>query len=103
MKQLFKKSVVLLAILVGLSSCEGYRCARGMVLDADTKLPIDSVNCIVISGTKSQLTKADGKFSVCNNMGGCMPCKPIEIKFSKQGYKDLVVVNPTDTVFYLAR
>jgi len=85
------------------SSCEGYRCTHGVILDASSKLPLDSVLCVVVSGSKSQLTKADGKFGLCNNMGGCMPCKPIEIRFTKTGYQDLVVVNPTDTLFYLRR
>jgi len=86
-------------------SCEGYRCAEGTICDSETNQPIDSVKCEVLSGKTIQFSDSNGKYSVCNNFGGCVPkCKDIEVSFSKTGYKTKTVTNPkTGSVIYLDR
>lgn len=82
------------AVLVFLSGCEGYRCGDGTVLDADTRLPLDSVFCEVLTGSEQMVTDSSGDFSLCNPFGGCMPCPDIEIEFSRAGYSSQLVTNP---------
>ena len=87
------------------SSCEGYKTVHGQILDSVTKLPLDSVKCEVLTAT-DQTVYADsqGKFLARNNVGGCVPrCKDITIRLSKDKYNEQILINPTDTVFYLIR
>jgi hypothetical protein len=91
--------------LFSICSCEGFRCADGTVVEKQTGLRLDSVECIVISGGPGTLTDTAGSFSVCNYMGGCVPrCKDIEVKFVKKGYKSTQLVNPIPgSVIYLEK
>jgi len=76
------------------SSCEGYRCAEGIVIDASTNLPLDSVFCNVKTGKETMYTDTIGRFEVCNQFGGCVPdCKDIIVEFSKNGYKTILLKN----------
>lgn len=89
---------------VSLTSCEGYRSVHGIVKDKTTSLPIDSVFCKALTSDAQFYTDSSGKFGLKNRMGGCVPhCKDIIIQFTKKGYKDLTLTNPTDTIFYLER
>jgi len=86
------------------SGCEGSRAARGQVIDRATAKPIDSVKCEVLTGQQQSYTDSNGHFSVSNPFGSCVPkCKDIVIRLSKQNYKDIVITNPRDTIFYLDR
>jgi len=86
-------------------SCEGELCADGTICDIKTKKPIDSVRCAVLSGTQVEFSDSIGKYSVCNDFGGCVPkCPDIEIEFSKTGYETKVVTNPKPKdVIYLKK
>ncbi|WP_229743183.1 hypothetical protein [Hymenobacter qilianensis] len=97
-----------------LVGCEGYRHVRGVVLDQQTKVPLDSVRCetfnphIMALGSfdsnDPQYSDPHGAFDVTGEFGGCVPeCPDILVRFSKKGYKTLQLVNPTDTIFYLTR
>lgn len=101
MKNKIVKRVFGIFIIFGLlfiTSCEGYRCGDGTVLDSVTKEPIDSVLCKVLTGSEEQFTDSVGAFSVCNDFGGCVPdCGDIEIEFSKTGYKTEKITNPNGT------
>ena len=86
------------------TSCEGYKCGTGHVVDKLTSKPLDSVFCEAITGVQTQYTDSAGTFELCNRMSGCVPqCKDISIQFSKPGYKTIVVENPEDAVIYLER
>jgi hypothetical protein len=98
-------------IAMALTSCEGYRHVRGVVLDGKTKLPLDSVLCQAVNPHQMQegpfssaYTDRRGAFEVTGPFGGCMSeCPDITVRLSKQGYKTLQLLNPADTTFYLVR
>lgn len=88
--------LLLFATVLFLTSCEGYRCADGIVKDKLTNLPLDSVLInVTSSGERVVYTDTTGTFDVCNRMGGCVPeCKRIVVTFSKDGYKTVTLTNP---------
>ncbi|TWV97952.1 hypothetical protein [Chitinophaga pinensis] len=100
-----RKAFLLIPVLLctWLVSCEGYSCASGVILDKETKLPLDSVYIRVLSDDdKSMYTDSTGKFSMCNGMGACFPdCKDIVVEFSKAGYGTVAFKEPHDSIFYL--
>jgi len=84
--------------------CEGYNCAEGVVIDALSKEPLDSVFCNVITGSEEIYTDSSGIYDVCNNFGGCVPdCADIVVEFSKVGYKTIQLENPGTDSIYLER
>jgi len=98
-----KNLIVILGLILFLGSCEGYRCADGIIYDAATKEPIDSVKCTVISADKYvEYSDSLGKYSVCNHFGGCVPdCPDIIIEFSKIGYQTRTITNPNKSDIFL--
>lgn len=82
-----------------LLSCEGYECNHGVVIDSNTRKPIDSVLCVSNGGDKVY-TNSYGRYEdVCSPFGGCMPkCSELEIEFSKDGYKNLKEKSKFDTI-----
>ena len=79
------------------ASCEGYRCAEGIIYDSQTIEPIDSVFCKVITGDETQYSDSLGFYDLCNPFGGCVPdCPDIVVEFSKTGYTTKKVTNPGD-------
>jgi hypothetical protein len=88
-----------------MNSCEGYRCANGIVIDKANNKPLDSVLCTVTSGTESIYTDSTGSFDVCNRLGGCsFGCKSITVEFSKPGYKVYKIADPeANTTVYMER
>ena len=94
MKCSFPGRLWLMAPLLLVSGCEGFRQAAGTVVDYTTYKPLDSVYCNVVTGGAPMYTDTTGKFSVQNPFGSCMPCKDITVHFSKPGYKNYVVTNP---------
>ena len=94
-----------LTIAIFITSCEGYRCGNGIVLDKTTNKPLDSVYCEVLTGVQTMYTDSTGKFDLCNPISGCVPdCKDITIRFSRNGYKSISVDNPVDdAIIYLER
>ena len=96
---IFKLAIIFIAV----TGCEGYKCGDGLVIDKLTNQPLDSVLCVVKSGTQTYLTDSTGKFNLCNKFGGCMPCKEIIIELSKQDYKTIQIVNPVNLTVYLEK
>jgi hypothetical protein len=89
--------------LLGLAGCEGYGCGEGIVYDAKTKKPLDSVFCVSNSQEKIY-TDSSGKYNLCGPFGGCMPhCPDVVIEFSKTGYKSQKVTNPNKVNIYLEK
>lgn len=90
----FHHHLMLWLMVLVLWSCEGYRCVKGMVIDAETLVPLENVKCDVQSAEYSAYTDSTGTFDVCNRMEGCVPeCQPIVIWFSKEGYVPFLGVN----------
>ncbi len=88
-----------------LTSCEGFKCSNGTVMDKSTNLPLDSVFVNVVSGSEFIYTDTTGKFNVCNRFGGCVPdCKDITITFSKNGYDTLSFTNlSAESIVYMEK
>ncbi len=99
MKTVLNTLITATLCLLLLPGCEGYRCAKGVVRDKLTGQVLDSVLVNAISGDKQSYTGANGKFGICNPLGGCMAhCKDIMVEFSKAGYKTITLQNPADSV-----
>ena len=92
-----------LILIFFLFSCEGSRCGEGIVKDSSSNQPIDSVFCKVTNGNNSMYTDSIGKFNLCGDFGGCMPCKDITIEFSKKGYISQETTNPDNTIILLKK
>ncbi len=95
------KLLLLTVILIGLSSCEGFRYAKGVVYESDTNIPIDSVLCkIVVGGTDQDYTDSVGQYYVRGRMGACWSsCEDIEVEYSKKGYITQKVKNPKKDIY----
>jgi hypothetical protein len=75
-------------IVILMARCEGYSCAKGSIYDSISKLPIDSVLCTALTGSKSTYSDSTGAYEVCNDFGGCsFGCKDITVRYTKTGYK----------------
>lgn len=86
--------IVAITLILLFTSCEGYKCAEGIIVDKDTGIPLDSVLVNVKTGKKQMYTDSSGKFEVCNQMGGCVfGCRDITVEFSKPGFKTLIKFN----------
>lgn len=93
--------VLLLGVLI-LTGCEGYRCAGGNIYDAETKAPLDSVQCKCLTSYDIQYSDSTGYYVICNGMSGCVPdCPDIEVEYSKPGYKTLKITNPDKNDIFL--
>jgi len=105
MKKNYKIPTFLLILTLGIYSCEGMRCAEGVVKDKATGLPLDSVYVKVASNDRyEKYTDSTGAFDACNPFGGCVPkCRDIMIEFSKPGYKNVILENPDSGDVFLEK
>ena len=91
---------VILGFILILSSCEGYVDYSGIIYDAQTREPLDSVKCVMVAFKRDNLiaySDSVGKYYVSTPLVGCVPnCGEYEVEFSKQGYKKQTVKAPTD-------
>ena len=92
---LIKYSAVSIFISLMLLSCEGFRVAEGVVVDANNLNPLDSVIVKVITAkNKIEYTDSLGQYNVSNRIAGCVfGCKDIIVEFSKPGFKTLELKN----------
>ena len=104
-KMNFLKSFLLsLTLILFFSSCEGYRCADGIIYDSETQLPLDSVKCVALTGSITVYSDSTGFYSLCNNFSGCVPdCPDLQVEYSKFGYKTKTRTNPNKDDIYLER
>lgn len=102
-----KYPLAILTVIVfhsALISCDGSRCGDGKVVDKVTNQPLDSVYCEAVTGLQTMYTDSTGKFKLCNKLGKCVPhCEDITVRFSKAGYKTILVNNPADATVYMER
>ena len=74
-----------------MAGCEGYSTAEGIVKDKTTDTALDSVLCKVTTGKMEVYTDSLGKYSVSNQLAGCIGgCKDIVVEFSKMDYKTVI-------------
>ena len=81
-------------------SCEGVVEYTGVIYDAETKEPLDSVQCVVVAfKSRNHYTYSDsiGNYHVSTPLVGCVPnCGEYDVEFSKDGYKTQIVKAPTN-------
>lgn len=92
--------VVIFGFVLLLSSCEGFVEYTGVIYDAQTQEPLDSVKCVMVAFKRDNLIRYSdsvGIYHVSTPMVGCVPnCGEYDVEFSKQGYKTQIVKAPTD-------
>ncbi len=94
MKNMIAWIVVSLMVLAGFSS--GFAAVRGLVLDEDTKKPLELVNIKILDTTSGTSTDTDGYFKLVN-----IPAKSFDIEITCIGYKDRIIehIDPDKDVF----
>ena len=96
-----KTNLILMTLTILFISCEGFVEYTGTIYDAQTKEPLDSVQCVVVAFKDRDYLHAYsdsiGNYFVSTPMVGCVPnCGKYDVEFSKQGYKTQVVKVPKD-------
>ena len=89
-----------------LSGCDCVQHGNGVVLDATTNLPIDSVKIKRISKRESEwvfYSEKNGRFEASYISGGFWGCPDLELEISKEGYRSQRVINPRNDTIYLSR
>jgi len=80
--------------------CEGYVDYTGVIYDAQTAEPLDSVKCVLVAFKRDNLiaySDSLGNYYVHTPLVGCVPnCGKYEVEFSKLGYKTQIVNAPTN-------
>lgn len=81
------KISILLFVFAAFASCDGVQHVRGVVIDADTRLPIDNVmvNQTSKSTTWAEYTDSLGYFDYFAVIPG-FPIPKISLSFEKEGY-----------------
>lgn len=85
------RNIALIPLMI-LFSCDCYQSVEGIVLDADSGLPIDNVQIVgnhdFEHGEKNHVeTSGDrGQFSYSDISGGLFGCPELVLVFSKEGY-----------------
>lgn len=72
------------------NSCDCLQNVSGIVLDSETKKPIDSVFVKKISRDNGEYTDKNGYFELMYTDGGLFKCPPMKIIINKKGYKQKV-------------
>ena len=98
---LLKFFVVIFGFVLLLSSCEGIVEYTGVIYDAQTQEPLDSVKCVMVAFKQDnyfiRYSDSVGIYHVNTPLVGCVPnCGKYDVEFSKQGYKTQIVKAPTN-------
>lgn len=98
-------SFVIIAIISLSIGCEGSNCADGVVYDAVTNTPLDSVSYKRLGNDPiEKYTDSTGIYYMCGVFGGCVPdCPDMSIEFSKPGYVSQSYRNPDTKNIYLEK
>jgi hypothetical protein len=101
-----QKVISYLILALFLSGCDCIQKGGGVVLDAATNLPIDSVKIRRMSKRESELafySGKDGSFEARYISGGLWGCPDLKLEISKEGYRSQRVVNPRNDTIYLSK
>src|SRR5215469_3287606 len=100
-----RKNYLIAVVIMTISlfvSCEGFVEYSGVIYDAETKEPLDSVQCIMVAfKNRGYYTLSDslGNYHVSTPLVGCVPnCGEYEVEFSKRGYKTQIVKAPNNII-----
>lgn len=93
-----------------LLSCDCYRTAEGIIIDADSDLPVNNVQ--IVNDRDFELKQTDhletsneeGRFSYSDISGGLFGCPDLVLVFSKEGYYNQRIsfdsANKFDTIYF---
>lgn len=98
MKNTFVVSVLIVLIL-SLLGCQGKVLSKGVVVDAITGQPIDSV-LIELEPSEISFVYTDslGAYEMWSGTKLCAPnCTRMNLKFSKEGYQTTTIINASAT------
>lgn len=105
-----KQFIIYIISVLTLTSCDCFQHATGIVLDRQTRKPIENVslykfkkNDSANSYSKRIYTDKQGQFDYHCTSGGLMGCPDLILYFNKQGYKTIKMTfesfSTNDTVF----
>jgi len=88
-----KKTLFLIAISLPMTGCECVQSAEGLILDRDTRLPVENVLYYRDEITYGvEYSDSTGKFNYNGGLaGGAFGCPNITLYFYKKGYKPVKV------------
>ncbi len=88
-----KRNIATVLCFISLQSCDCVQQTYGVVVDEKSLQPLDSVVFNKAGQIPDELdrTQADGSFTMYAVSGGLWGCPPIELKFYKPGYEELVL------------
>lgn len=101
-----QKVILGLILTLFLSGCDCIQDGSGVVLDAATNLPIDSVKIRKMSKRESEwvfYSDKNGSFEASYISGGLWGCPDLKLEISKEGYHSQRVVNPRNDTIYLSK
>lgn len=81
----FLKVTILVFIVVAFTSCKCLHHVQGIVIDTETRLPIDNV-VVKESGMYFMHTNSCGNFEFTSMIGGLFRCSKISLSLEKEGY-----------------
>ena len=93
-------------LALSLSCCDCVLEGSGVILDAETNLPVDSVRIRRVSKLKTQMefySGEDGGFSAHYISGGLGRCPDLNLEISKEGYRNQRITNPQSDTIYLSK
>ena len=100
MKTRIFKSALAALILLLLASCDGFIQYEGTIYDAQTREPIDEVECRLDIWIRD-----DDRYTLSNSAGHYLVASIVnmresrakhEVEFSKSGYKTQIILEPKD-------
>ena len=102
----FGYACIFISIIFTLTSCDCLQRVSGVVVDYQTNKPLDSVFVLNIQNSfHSSITDSMGNFHIENITGGLNNCSKMELKITRNGYKELniVVKNESNNFIRLKR
>jgi phage baseplate assembly protein gpV len=94
--------VVIVAVMTMFlfTGCEGIVGYTGVIYDAQTEEPLDSVQCVIVAFRDRDFhtySDSTGNYLVSTPLVGCVPnCGKYEVEFSKRGYKTQTIKAPAN-------
>jgi hypothetical protein len=91
------KISLLVSFFAVLSSCTFLRYVQGVVIDAETQLPISSVKIgednspdVIVNADSFVYTDSLGRFEIYSPTAGLFVCPKVSLSFEKEGYSKVI-------------
>ena len=82
----FLRVTILVFIVVAFTSCDCLQHIQGVVVDSETRLPINKVMAKEDSRNRAIYTDSLGNFEITSMTGGILGCPKISLSLEKEGY-----------------